>query len=97
MLYLPKAYPPKCFRHLNKIDLPEKFSLPKNIFPPLKKELNLTIAKRAAQACQVGRVLDTPGLTRQIRYRPTGQEFSFFDVMTCFYVLITNIQNLNSL
>ena len=56
MLYLPKAYPPKCVWHLSKIDLPRK------IFPPFKKELNLTIAKRAAQACQVGRVLDTPGL-----------------------------------
>ena len=49
-LYLPKAYLPKFFRHLNKIDLPRK------IFPPLKKELNLTIVKRAAQACQVGRM-----------------------------------------
>ena len=55
-----KSLSPKCFRHLNKINLPRK------IFPPLKKELNLTIVKRAAQACQVGRVLDTPGLNRKL-------------------------------
>ena len=53
---LAKSLSPKCFRHLNKVDHPGK------IFPPLKKELNLTIVKRAAQACQVGRVLDTPVL-----------------------------------
>ena len=38
-----------------------------------------------------------PILARQIRYTPTGYEFSFFDIMTCFYVLITNMQKLNSL
>ena len=44
------------FRHLNKIDLPRK------IVPPLKKEVQLDNSKRAAEACQVGRVLDTPGI-----------------------------------
>ena len=44
-----KPIPPKFFRHLNKIDLPRKIK----IFPPIKKELNLTIVKRAAQVCRM--------------------------------------------
>ena len=70
-LYLPKAYPPKFFQHLNKIDLPRK------IFPPLEKELNLTMVKRAAQACQVGRVLDTPDLGRVLDTPGLGYELEY--------------------
>ena len=66
--YLPKAYPRNFSNISTKLTSIEKFYLPKKIFPPLKKKLNLAIVKRAAQACQVGRmrskgrVLDTPAL-----------------------------------
>ena len=48
MLYLPKAYPSEMF------PTSQQDSPTRKIFPPLKKELNLTTVKRAAQACQVG-------------------------------------------
>ena len=89
-LYLLKAYPPKFFRHLNKIDLPRK------IFSPLKKELNLTMVKRVAQACQVGCVLETPGLKPRLllglkprlwlglRYEVSGEQLIGY-WLTTFY------------
>ena len=59
-----KSLSPRNFSDIStKLTSREKFSLPKQIPPPpLKKEFNLTILKGAAQACQVGRLMDTPGL-----------------------------------
>ena len=61
-----KSLFPKIFFALSsKFASLEKFSLPKKIFPLLKKEVKLdNIVKRAAQACQMGRVLDTPVLDK---------------------------------
>ena len=95
LIFYPLCY--TCQKHIprnvsdisTRLTSPEKFSHPKNIFPPLKKVLNLTIVKRAAQACQVGRVLDTPALnhtlTRTITYTQTVT--SNFTPKNYFYIV----------